>query len=474
MATDLKKFSEEKYSTKDDVSKSLNIFNIEVFWQQILDYRKQFAKSLVISNIDRSHFSLTLTNSITNRLINLERKTNSAYLKYVKMGELAKNRLKSSIYEDILSLYSRINNVDISSSFIQSLIDSSVSTIPNDCIIIDNYLRGLNYIFNLDSSNLSINNLNALYFLLLKSSYQEDELKSNQFRNTSLTTPHYYMKGYIYEEALVDRIQPMIDELIEFANDSKEFAFVRAICSLFYLDYINPYPDFRKEIACLGFKLVLSIAGYTEFANFIEIENLFLLKDEALEEIKKTVQKTQDITYFVDFVLDFLSNSLMDLNDVVISISQDKSLEKNIPMDIQTTSELLDASQLPPSNDDTNPISSGLNYYNQQKRNVDLYGEVNVALPIFPTGLNSNDVEKIVKDLLETYPNMKKNQAHFYASHCTIGRSYTISQFKNEEKTSYETARTSMDYLAEIGFYQKSQLKNKFVYRPIPRRKIND
>ena len=119
MATDLKKFSEEKYSTKDDVSKSLNIFNIEVFWQQILDYRKQFAKSLVISNIDRSHFSLTLTNSITNRLINLERKTNSAYLKYVKMGELAKNRLKSSIYEDILSLYSRINNVDISSSFIQ-------------------------------------------------------------------------------------------------------------------------------------------------------------------------------------------------------------------------------------------------------------------------------------------------------------------------------------------------------------------
>ena len=186
MATDLKKFSEEKYSTKDDVSKSLNIFNIEVFWQQILDYRKQFAKSLVISNIDRSHFSLTLTNSITNRLINLERKTNSAYLKYVKMGELAKNRLKSSIYEDILSLYSRINNVDISSSFIQSLIDSSVSTIPNDCIIIDNYLRGLNYIFNLDSSNLSINNLNALYFLLLKSSYQEDELKSNQFRNTSL------------------------------------------------------------------------------------------------------------------------------------------------------------------------------------------------------------------------------------------------------------------------------------------------
>ena len=101
---------------------------------------------------------------------------------------------------------------------------------------------------------------------------------------------------------------------------------------------------------------------------------------------------------------------------------------------------------------------------------VTLYGQVDVALPIFPQGLKEDDVERIVIDLMETYPTLKRTQAHFYAKHCTIGRTYTIQQFKNEEGTSYETARTSMDALAMLGLYEKTNLRNKFVYKPIPRR----
>ena len=101
---------------------------------------------------------------------------------------------------------------------------------------------------------------------------------------------------------------------------------------------------------------------------------------------------------------------------------------------------------------------------------VQIYGKVDVALPVFPSGFGAEDIEKVTTDLMETYPTLRKSQAHFYASHCTIGRSYTIQEFKKSEDTSYETARTSMDYLAQLGFYEKAKIRNKFVYRPIPRR----
>ena len=49
-----------------------------------------------------------------------------------------------------------------------------------------------------------------------------------------------------------------------------------------------------------------------------------------------------------------------------------------------------------------------------------------------------------------------------------------IEQFKKEEKTVYETARTSMEDLANRGFYRKLQIGKKFVYTPIPLKEIND
>ena len=42
------------------------------------------------------------------------------------------------------------------------------------------------------------------------------------------------------------------------------------------------------------------------------------------------------------------------------------------------------------------------------------------------------------------------------------------------EKTVYETARTSMEDLANRGFYRKLQIGKKFVYTPIPLKEIND
>ena len=83
-----------------------------------------------------------------------------------------------------------------------------------------------------------------------------------------------------------------------------------------------------------------------------------------------------------------------------------------------------------------------------------------------PIGLDEKDAFLVAQNLLEIYPSMKKGQAEFYSKHCTIGKYYTISQYKKEQNVAYETARTSMDNLVNLGFYKKEQIKNKFVYTP--------
>ena len=80
---------------------------------------------------------------------------------------------------------------------------------------------------------------------------------------------------------------------------------------------------------------------------------------------------------------------------------------------------------------------------------------------------NEKQVREMAKFLLETHPMLRKGQALFFASHCTLGRYYSIQDYKKYNRCVYETARTSMDALAAEGLYKKVQIKNKYLYTPI-------
>ena len=93
----------------------------------------------------------------------------------------------------------------------------------------------------------------------------------------------------------------------------------------------------------------------------------------------------------------------------------------------------------------------------------------NIAVRRLSSGLTEEEATELEMHLLELHPDLKRNQAYFYARHCTIGMSYTISQFQRANKCAYETARTSMDNLVYLGFYKKELYKNKYVYIPVKR-----
>ena len=81
--------------------------------------------------------------------------------------------------------------------------------------------------------------------------------------------------------------------------------------------------------------------------------------------------------------------------------------------------------------------------------------------------LSEKDASLVADHLLELCPTLKRGQAEFYARHCTIGKYYNIQQYKEFNDVAYETARTSMDLLADYGFYRKELFKNKYIYTPV-------
>ena len=109
---------------------------------------------------------------------------------------------------------------------------------------------------------------------------------------------------------------------------------------------------------------------------------------------------------------------------------------------------------------------------NEEKAKVPVIPSLtNGNVPSSKDSLSKSEIKDYIRYLLETNPNLNKKQATFLANHCTPGRFYTIQQFKDFASCVYETARTSMDKLAQEGYYEKLQFKNKFVYSPVKKGK---
>ena len=262
----------------------------------------------------------------------------------------------------------------------------------------------------------------------------------------------------------------MIDELCNFVRESDLSPVIKAIVANYYLNYVKPFDYLNEEANALFAKICLGHFDFDEASMYLNFEKIVFDTDEKLNKISVECQKTLDLTYYVNYILDLLDEDLKDILDEIVLTERDEI--KNEQIDLSEDEGLNAKStveeEAKPSERSVAVMARPVEFVKLQEPSPYI-GESNVALPVFPAGLKEQDVEGIVTNLLEVYPYLKRTQAHFYACHCTIGKHYTISQFKKEENVAYETARTSMDFLAENGFYSKTKVRNKFVYSPVPR-----
>ncbi len=459
------RFSSESYATKEEVKLSLNMTSVDSIWEQINIYRSYYLVPLNLRNIERIPFNVCISPKLSRLFISLEKKLAKILTKYqiekIK-NEQAFNELNISSYLAILTSLRDIYKINVDINLLTSLISDSSSSLPIEYLVLKKYLDTLIYFKNKSSGPINQLLVVSIYAKLrgieldvtsLNSYYRKEEVED--------TSTHVFM-GKHYEGCPTDKIEECMSSLFEFLSSNSELSLLDGLITFYYILYIKPFDYFNEEVALILLKYVLGHEGHEEIPFIINFE--FLLDDNFINKIKDKMLESElqlDLTYFIYEVLPYVEEKI---NIALSSLEEYSSKEINS----EVLSLPLEEERL--INKEKFNLTTSLedNYYEHllDKKSQIEY-EQKVSLPTMPIGLDENDAYLVALHLLELYPTLRKQQAEFYAHHCTLGKYYSINQYKEFATCAYETARTSMDNLASLGFYKKENVKNKFVYTPV-------
>lgn len=449
------RFSDEIYASKEEVKKSLNITSIDSIWERISNYRSYFKRSLDLPSIEHKTFSVCFTLPLQKRILSLEKRMIKDMVVLTKMNE---NDLTSFINSNLFIIgktYAEQDLLTISSEMIKSLINDEMSEVPQAYLTLKNYLLTLKYYLKRTANKFDLSILTSFYGRILRKEIDFQDFESFS-RIIDLNNPADHVTfGRHYNAAPLEKIESLINELMKF-NQGNTFTLIKAITTYFYLLYIKPFDYFNEECALLSLKYVIAQDNTMMVPFLLNLEKRLL--NTNIEEFKNKFMLSElslDLTYFINYIIDIIDESLTEFEELVVTN------EINTIKDEFRQSDEMEYQTKNP------PLFTQMELFSTNKNPVVF--EQKVSMPTLPVGLDEKDVDLIADNLLELYPSLKFNQARFYASHCTIGKYYSIAQYKKETGVAYETARTSMDNLVTLGFYKKEQIKNKYVYTPVVR-----
>ena len=459
------RFTDEVYATKDDVKKAMNISSIDSIWDKIIQFRAYYTRQMDLKNIERVPFNVVLPPKITAKIVSLEKKLSKALVKYSKDFYQQRKMMEiftNNDYTSILKVIANVYGINIYTETLNSIVNETSATVPVEYLLLSHYSKALKYISKRSSGPFTESFIVNLYCKLRGIEFDPNDIDSN-YRTTELVKrgDHVFV-GQHYEAAPVNRIKELVLSLVDFLNSSELFGIVKATTAYFYIKYIQPFEYYNEEMAILVFKSVLANDDLEAIPSLLRIEEL--LTSDFVNNLKYLSLESEmnlDLTYLLNYIIDFTLDKIEELEDDLEQVDSQLIYDESRQIDVPRNDEVVintptpKVVEEPVRYSDDRPVSSNVNF-NQQ-----------VSLPNIPVGLDEADAEIVADHLLELYPSMKRNQAEFYARHCTIGKYYTISQYKKEMNVVYETARTSMENLVLLGLYRKEPLKNKFVYTPV-------
>ena len=476
------RFTEGKYATRSEVSRDLKMSLIDNIWNTILSYRSNFNRYLTIKSIDRNQLVLCFCASISGEANGCFTKINKVIREF---SELNPSNGDLKYFEDqalILGLKSiaKDNDLEVSEQYLRDIIHGEVKFIDESHKILVNYLEALRFAQENSKREIDENFLGDIYAKV--NGYEEfnqfyREVEDNHAGNRVII-------DRIYTCAPVALIPSMMDSLFNFLKTSELPSTCKAAIASYYISYIRPFTKYSDVIAVLIAKSILASTEFGPSALLLPLESIIVEKQEELAKIFVEVQKTYDTTYFVNFMLAFIKNKCDELTEVIRNAKAKEIKEDFYRLDEpeKTAIAIPEEKVEEPTPVEEKPIVV------EQKVEVKKEEQVNkklvedkpilvnnqvsqeqVAVTYIPPVLDERQAARLEVHLLELDPSLKKHEAKFYARHCTLGKRYTIAQYKKSIGCVYETARTSMDHLVASGYYRKEMVKNKHVYTPIPR-----
>jgi Fic family protein len=427
------RFTDEHYATKQDVAKTLGTAVVDALWGTILDYRASFARILPLQAMDKQPLQIVLTPSILEKVMAFDRKM-SKVVSLLNYHQL-QTELPSVFHPLLIPILTTIGKqygASTAERNVMYILEEKDVDRKAELASVNQYYRALKLISKRRQTKLDEDLMGEL--LMLLNNTQELTMF---YREKELTNRPKSLVARVYEAAPFPLIEPMMQALLATIKSLTLSPIVVATIALYYLDYIKPFEAFNDEMSFLLFKNILIHSDYESAACYLNLEQL--MENEAYEKRLLEVQRTRDITYLLDFLLLPMMTSVDQLLDRLVSMQRQAMIQ-----------EQKQSSPAPSSYPLPSPLPKETKPFSSSEYTV---GEV--------------EANRLQQHLLETHPSMKKGEAVFYARHHTVGKYYTLSQYKQQLECAYETARTSMEHLVKLGYYRKEKYKNKYVYTPV-------
>lgn len=471
------RFTEDKYATKNEVSRELKISMIDGVWDKILSYRAPFCHYLAIRGTDKNQLRVCLCPTISSSLNTVEAKL----LRIVSEANKLDSVNSDKQYFRQSCLVKNLQNIALANLAIsdEGHVRSVVLGTGND-VALANYLKGLRYVEARHTNFINVDFLADLYSKVtgieeLTSFYRTRELEDSGAN---------VIVSRVYKSAPTHMIETMMDSLFNFVEKTTVSPLCRALISYYYIQFVKPFEKYNNEIAILFAKAVLAHYSLGEFASYVPFETFLNENETDIEKIFHDVQVSSDVTYFLTYALRFMGREFDKMLDSLAEYSTkvikddfyrlDEEFTVKEPVKEEPAPVVFEAHKPEPAKVEVKPEPvPAPKKVEEEKVEVKTSPVVEkpsgLAVSYIPEELDEKTALRLERHLLELDVRLSKGQAHFYARHCTLGMYYTIDQYKKATKCVYETARTSMDKLVEFGYYSKAQVGKKFVYTPVKR-----
>jgi len=506
----VKYFCNEMYATREDVEHEMKTPLISGIWKQILDYRKEYEKNLDLRHTNGIQLHVNYTPRISDRISAIERKLNSNTIAFMRLKtSLSEDYFLRESFRQILAYIASVNNVNVSEAVLDAIIDGRGEFISEEHKFLLNYYNCILHLYANPLEDIDDNTIGNIFERISGSEDLTEYYRSHDIRS-SLDD---MASNRPFTGVPVRMIDSLVEQLLDFCKYSNEGLFVKAVATFYFFYFIQPFESKNKEIGMLLLKKVLAYNDIESYAACIPLEKA-INKEIKLASVIKNVQKDLDLTYLVVYFLDLLEPMLGESADLMLKSQEvevkkdlyqaDEEVVEDTKIEVEPEPDLfasfkteeekpepvVEAKVEEPEaipepiieeSEDKEPEvhkekeeikeEPKVEQFDFEPRFVEPKVQYSQAMSIgVPMTISEEEAEIISDRLLEMDPRLSKGQAHFLARHCLVGMSYTVDQYKKELDCAYETARSSMNGLVEMGYYEKKAFRKKFVYTPIRRK----
>ncbi|MCQ2794113.1 MAG: hypothetical protein MJ207_01940 [Bacilli bacterium] len=442
------RFTDDKYAKKEDVKAELNTTLIDPVWVKIYSYRTRFNKPIPLNNILKLNYFVCNTPAIVQKM----NETNASLLRcltvYNDMDASGQIRVKKINKQEIVRNVALYYGETITEAAINSVMNNGVNNIQS----VSEAKKKASRYFLVHENNANISPMiNQDYLTKLYVDLTGQEI-TTLYRNFNFENADQKVNNGVP----FTYIERMMDNFFRFLQDTRTQTLVKASAAYFFINYVKPFAKMNEEIALLTFKAVLANDKLETISYVLPFE-LFLVKEKEFALEFKEVARGSDLTYALIKTIDVM-NTVMKRFLHSCTEEHVTSLENDYRQEVVEETKPSDNQPNEPNNHE--PITT------PNAPHLTTSVAPTIAINKIEASLDEKDANKFERYLLEKDPRLKPKQAHFLARHCTLGSYYSIQMYKKKERVVYETARTSMDALTNLGYYRKEQIKNKFVYTP--------